>query len=275
MATKNQETTSTEIFEQKQYPIANAAMFEEDAGAGMEGADSKSFAIPFISLLQGLSPQLETVEGARPGKFINSITNELYDEVQVVPCAFQRQFIRWSPRSTGGGFKGTYSPIEVETGSLQGLSNQGGTYMMDVPEGKQAFDAKGLPLFDHLSDTRNHFVLAKNADGGWTPALVSLSSTQIKKSKRWMSRIQGVQMRRADGSTFTPPSFSHVYKLKAVKEKNAKGEWWGLEVDMVGAVEDGNLYAAAKAFHGSVSAGEVEVAPPPSPADAAGDGEKF
>ena len=44
--------------------------FSADAGQGMEGADKASFAIPFITMLQGLSPQLETVDGAKPGLFI-------------------------------------------------------------------------------------------------------------------------------------------------------------------------------------------------------------
>ena len=244
--------------------------FAADAGLGMEGADKSSFAIPFITMLQGLSPQLETVDGAKPGLFINTITNELYSEVLVVPCAYQRRFLRWAPRSSGGGYKGEFNPIEVETGTLPGLKQIQGAYLMDVPEGAPAFDPKGLPLYDHLSDTRNHFVLAKNASGGWQPALISLSSTQIRKSKRWMSLIQGVEM-EANGRRFNPPSFSSVYALKPVKEENAKGSWWGIEIGRVGFVEDGELYAKAKAFHSSVASGAVEVAPPSAAAEAGGD----
>jgi hypothetical protein len=53
-----------------------------------------------------------------------------------------------------------------------------------------------------------------------------------------------------------------VYKLVAVKEENSKGSWWGLNVERVEAVGDAELYTKAKAFHNSVSAGEVEVAVP-------------
>ncbi len=272
MSTKKHELAEAE----KNLP-AVASMFEEDAGGGMEGADKSSFAIPFLTMLQGLSPQVETVEEAKPGLFINTITNELFKELVVIPCAFQRRYLRWAPRSTGGGYKGEYNPLDVETGKLPGMSNVGGTYLMDVPEGATPFDEKGAPLYDHLADTRNHFVLFKNASGSWQPALVSLSGTQIKKSKRWMSLIQGVEMIGANGKPFIPPSFSHEYVLKPVKETNAKGSWWGVEISLKESVKSPEVYAKAKAFNQQVKEGAVEVAPPPAPGEASEDDsdEKF
>lgn len=261
MATKK---TTTEVAVKEETNTALAVMaadFAADAGLGMEGADKSSFAIPFLSILQGLSPQLETVDGAKPGLFINSITNEVFKEVLVIPCAFQRRFLRWAPRSEGGGYKGEYNPVDVETGKIANVSqNAEGRLMLEN---------------DELKDTRNHFVLMQTESGAWTGALLSLSSTQIKKSKRWMSLILGIEMRNAQGKPFNPPSFSHVYKLSAVKEENSKGSWWGLQVEKVEPVGDAELYAKAKAFHNSVSAGEVEVAPPQADVEAAGSDDRF
>lgn len=250
--------------------------FAADAGGGLEGADKASFAIPFISVVQALSPQIDTVDGAKAGLFINTITNELYTEVLVIPCAYTRRFLRWAPRSSGGGYKGEYNPIDVETGNLAGLSLVNGAYLMDVPDGvTRVFDEKGAPLYDHLADTRNHFCLVQTKAGNWIQALISLGSSQIKKSKRWMSRIQGIEMKDANGRAFTPPSFSHVYKLSSVKEENGKGKWHGIEVDVVGPVADADLYAAAKRFNQSVNSGAVEVAPPQADAGGTTDSDKF
>ncbi len=258
MATKPQ----NQVEEVKNTALAAVAVdFAADAGMGMEGADKDSFAIPFIALLQGLSPQLETVDGARPGLFINTITNELYKEVLVIPCAYQRRYLRWAPRDQGGGYKGEYNPVEVETGKMAGVSQNA--------EGHLTMDG------DELKDTRNHFVLVQSENGSWQPALLSLSSTQIKKSKRWMSRIQGIELRTPEGKPFTPPSFSHIYKLKSAKEENSKGAWWGVDVDLVGQVEDAETYARAKEFSKQVSAGEVKVQEPVSDATAAGGDERF
>ncbi len=237
--------------------------FAEDAGGGMEAADKNSFAIPFIALLQGLSPAIRKIDGAKPGLFMNTITNELMKEVQVIPCYFQRRFVRWAPRSEGGGYRGDYSPVDLELNKVEGVSlNDEGRCMIGN---------------DELKDTRNHYVLARNGDGIWRPALVSLSSTQIKKSKRWMSRIQGLEMRGKDGKSFTPPSYSHIYLLKSVEEKNNEGEWSGLEVDLVRPLdtktpEEAELYLKSRAFSQSVAKGEVEVAPPPPEAGGTGDG---
>ena len=262
MATKKQTTTEVAVKEESNTALAvMAADFAADAGLGMEGADKSSFAIPFLAILQGLSPQLETVDDAKPGLFINSITNEVFKEVLVIPCAFQRRFLRWAPRSEGGGYKGEYNPVDVETGRVDGVStNAEGRLMIEN---------------DELKDTRNHFVLMQTESGAWTGALLSLGSTQIKKSKRWMSLILGIEMRNAQGKPFNPPSFSHVYKLSTVKEENSKGSWWGLNVEKVEAVGDAELYAKAKAFHNSVSAGEIEVAPPQADAEGTTSDERF
>lgn len=250
----------------KELATVDPNMFADDAGKGMEGTDKDSYAIPFITLLQGLSPQLETVEAAKPGLFINTITNEISKTLRVVPCAFQRRYLRWAPRSSGGGFKGEYDPVEVETGKVPGVRKVDNVYLCDAPENATLFDKDGHPLFDRLNDTRNHFVLAESADGVWKPALISLSSTQIKKSKRWMARIGGIEMKDAKGKVFVPPSFSHVYVLSAVKEENNKGSWWSFEIDMDGPVASQELYSKAKEFHASVAAGKVEVSPPVEPA---------
>ncbi len=252
--------TTTEVAVAASTAVAPMGLmdFAADAGMGMEGVDKDSFAIPFLALLQGLSPQLETVEAAKPGLFINTITDEVFKEALVVPCAYQRRYLRWAPREAGGGYKGEYSPIEIETGKIIGVEKNA--------EGQLTLEG------DQLKDTRNHFVLVQSSTGAWQPALLSLSSTQIKKSKRWMSLIQGVEMRTPEGRPFNPPSFSHIYKLKAVKEENSKGSWWGIDVSVVEPVSDAELYMRAKDFNKQVAAGEVKVQEPMSEHAAEGNG---
>ncbi len=241
--------------------------FEDDAGSGLEGTDRSSFAIPFLTVLQGLSPKLDTVEGARPGLFINTITDELFSVAQVIPCAYQRKFLRWGPRGTEqGGYKGEYNPVDVEVGNVPGMMTVQGEkfieYYMGVPEGTTVFrDSKGKPLFDNLVDTRNHFVLVKSITGVWQQALISLSSTQIRNSKHWMSRIQGLEVIGSKGP-YTPASYSHIYELKAIDEKKGENKWKGYGFNIIGPVTDSSLYNKAKTFNKAVGAGEVETQQP-------------
>ena len=258
--------------------IAATMNFEEDAGMGLENVDNKSLAIPFLGVLQALSPQCQDVsdggiEGAKAGRLINTITNELFETVEVIPVAFKREFLRWAPNR--GGFRGSYPAIDVDLNKVAGMSQHNGRILMDVIDGQPVFDGEGRPKFDFLNDTRNHFVLAKSSNGSWFPALLSLSSTQIKKSKRWLSLISGIEVKRADGSSFTPPSFSHVYKISTVKEENDKGKWHGINVEIVGPVTEPAVYAKAKQFSLDVTAGAVEVSPPPSEVETETAADKF
>lgn len=248
----------------------NPSVFESDAGAGLEHADKDSFAIPFILCLQPLSPVVVdgTVEGAKAGLFMNSVTNELYEKLEVIPCSFRRSFLRWTPREKGGGFKGEYSPVDVELGKVEGMQlGEDGRYYIGGTNPKE---------HDRLSDTRLHFVLARNKNGTWSPALVSFASTQIKKSKRWTARIQGIQLTNAQGKAFNPPSWSHVYELSSQKESNEKGTWFGVEVNMLRPVDSIEVYAQGKTFWQQVSEGKVDVRPPADESvGGGGDGEQF
>jgi len=243
---------NTPAVKEKTAVSADVIDFSSDAGRGMEGADKDSFALPFLTILQGLSPQMETVEGAKIGLYINTITNKMSASVDVIPVAFQRRYLAWAPRADGGGFKGVHEVIEVESAN----------YKRD--ENNQLIDNDG----NILKDTRIHYVLVVDEDGGFTPAIISMSSTQVKKSKRWLSLMQNVQLKDANGKSFNPPSFSHVYTLTSQKESNDSGTWYGFAVGIKGQVTDGAMYKAAKALNVQVQAGHVSASAPPEAEEA-------
>jgi len=234
--------------------------FSADAGKGMEGSDADTFALPFVNVLQPLSPQMDTIDGAKAGMFFNSITMELFKTVRVIPCAFQRRFLRWAPRDQGGGFKGIFHPSDIESGKIDGVERDENGFL--------SIDG------DDLRDTRSHYCLVYSEKlDTWTPAVISMSSTQVKKSKRFMSMINGLELKKGKQS-FTPPSFSHIYEFSTVKEENEKGKWFGIEMELVGPVEDASLYAKGRAFNEQVLAGEVKVSDP-VPETSNGDDDDF
>jgi hypothetical protein len=227
-----------------------APQFEDDAGAGFEQADSSAYAIPFLSVLQSMSPQCKKsdgayIKGAEEGMLYNSVSQEIIDGTTgaiVIPCYFKRSFIKWAPRDSGGGFKGELTPSDPQVAA--GVVDNDG----------RLIDSEG----NLLSDTRTHYVLVLDGKGGYQPAVISLASSQIKKSRQWMSKMNGIKMQRADGTHFTPAMFSHQYRITTVSESNDKGSWFGLKVETLGAVESAELYQAAKAFRDAVSSGEVK-----------------
>ena len=248
---------ANEIEVQKTNAVTLVGQFEDDAGAGFEQADANAYAIPFLTVLQSMSPQCKKsdgayIKGAEEGMLFNSVTQEVFsgeEGVTVIPCYFKRTFIKWAPRDSGGGFKGELMPSDPQIAAGR------------VDKDGRLIDAEG----NLLADTRTHYVLVLDGKGGYQPAVISLASSQIKKSRNWMSKMNGIKMQRADGTHFTPAMFSHQYKITTVPESNDKGSWFGLKVETLGPVESAELYQAAKSFRDAVSNGEVkEQMPQPS-----------
>jgi len=261
-------------FASKELAVRAAPNFEEDAGMGTEGVDKDSQAIPFLAVLQSNSPAVAEglVKDAKIGQFINTVTNEVFDAVTIVPCAFERRYVEWAPRKLGGGFKGEHMPVKVEAGEV-GYQAEGGGYFVPTEAAPKALAREEAKDKHHmLKDTRKHFVMVVRADGTFFPALMPLASTQIKKSKKLMSMVLGVQLRNAAGALYNPASFSHMYRLTTAVESNDQGSWRGVLVEAAGAVQDPELYAAAKEFNKQVMAGKVKVAEPTQDVDAADGG---
>ena len=254
-------STSKEVRKKGNTALVQAGMYEDDADAGFEGADADSYAIPYLSLLQALSPQCdkskgEYIKGAESGEIFNSVSEERYEGIEkgidIVPVHYKRAFTEWQPNR--GGFVAEHSVpdgLELLKQCVKNDKNQ------DV-----------LPNGNILVDTRSHYVLIVGEDGSADGALMSMSSTQMKKSRRWMTVMQNIKMKREDGSTFTPPMFSHKYHVTAVPESNDQGSWFGWKIVTGEQIEDANLYNAAKQFRDAILSGEAKDSVPAQAGDA-------
>jgi hypothetical protein len=72
--------------------------------------------------------------------------------------------------------------------------------------------------------------------------------------------MMGIKLQGKNGM-FTPPTYSHIYKLKTVQMSNDKGTWFGWDVSQVGPVSDKGVYDMAKNFGERVSAGDIAAKP--------------
>ena len=237
----------TDVAAKNEGALALNSMFEEDALSGFEGMSQDDFALPFLRLLTNTSPEVGEVEGAMPGMVYNTVTGDLYDGkkgIEVVPCAYVRQYIEWAPRGSGSG-----APVAMYPATSDVLSRT----HREPGDNKDYLDNG-----NYIENTANHYVMVIRDDGTPEPALISMKSTQLKKSRKWNSMMQSVKVAGKNG-LFTPPMYSQVYRLTTVAESNDKGKWFGWEVERVGPVEDAGVYQAAKAFALSVNAGDVKV----------------
>lgn len=234
--------------------------YEADADQGFEDMTADDFAIPFLVILQKGSPVCDEddpkyTKGARAGQIMNSVTEQRFeakveegDSVLIIPCAYIRQFIEWGKREDGGGFKGVHDLVageELLATCVRDEKNRDVT-----PSGNQ------------LVDTRQWYVLMFNPDTDeWEPIILALSSTQVKKSKKWMTQMKNLKLDGSHGK-FTPPMFSHVYELSTIAESNDQGTWRGISIGApvpLAADQDG-IYQRGKEFRDMVTSGGARAA---------------
>lgn len=248
-----------------QQPAANAVAeaqkggavaemdYGEFAGQGFEGQGREDYAIPFLGVLQGLSPQLEKIDGARPGLIFNTVTNALYPKegVDFVPVTTQHVMVEWKKRDAGGGFVAVHQMDSAIVSKVRAEQKLG------------KYEYNG----NDMIETFYVYGIVRKADGTTEQAIMAFTSTKIKVYKRWMTTARTIQINVPGRGRITPPLFAHSYRLNTVKEKNAKGEFfnWNFNfsnTDAAGSrisVKD-TLFQDAVAFRDLIASGAAKAA---------------
>jgi len=252
---------ATAVAKAKGSAVSTDLMDEIFEYAG-EGAvfDSSEMQIPFLRVLQALSPQLnkkkaEYIDGASSGDMFNTVTNECFDGeegVVLIPCFQTTKYLEFTPREQGGGFRGE---IPANDPILTRTERNGAKEI--------------LPTGNELVKSDQHYCLLIGSDGIAQPIVVDMKSTQLKVSRRWKTQIAMQKMAHPKtGKLITPPVFATMWKLSTTEESNDQGSWANYQIEKVGLVEDRELLLGAKAFRDSVAAGEVKAAPEEGPSQA-------
>jgi hypothetical protein len=240
--------------ENKVVALPTTTAYEQFAGGGFSEVTTEDLAIPFLRVLAQLSPEVNKrdakyVQGAEAGMIYNTVLGKVWDGekgVIIVPCHYSKRFLEWRPRNSGGGFVASYTPEEAA--QLRTARNDRNE---DI-----------LPNGNLLTPTAQFFVLLLHEEGV-QPCLLSMTSTQLKKARKWLTQMQAMTAKGKAG-TYTLPMFSHAYRLKTVAESNDKGDWFGYDVAKERALDPGNtddadLIQQAINFMQSVKAGDVKI----------------
>jgi len=217
-------------------------IFEADANAGSQNMTQEDLALPFLKVLGQLSPEINKqnakfINGAEPGMIVNSVTKELYDGkkgIDVIPVHYERQYVEWQDRGQSGN-----APVAIHKADSDIIST--------TTRDKSCKDR--LPNGNYIQKTAQHFVIISDGKSAET-ALISMSSTQAKVSRKWNSMMMSITKDGKDGP-YTPPPFSHIYKLSSVKNTGKGNEWYGYNIQKVGEITDTSIYNRAKKFYES------------------------
>jgi hypothetical protein len=193
---------------------ADLAMY---AGEGLEHVTAADVLIPRISILQALSPQVQKggpayIAGAGVGDMADVSTGELINPPLIfIPVRYSMQWLEWAPRSVGG-----LVAIHDTPAILQQCE-------------KDSRNRYVLPSGNYIAQTANFYGL--NLSLGCRRSFISMSSTQLKKARRWLSLATFERLEAPDGRTFTPPLYYRTYMLTTVQESNAQGQWMGWKIE--------------------------------------------
>lgn len=263
MATKKEVAAVSQSTELATFDADELALLQHDAG--IDVVEQQDVTLPFISVLQALSPQVNKrdsayIEGAEQGMFYNSATDEVFDGdagLLVIPILYQRRYTEWTPRNSGGGLVRDWG---TDTLVLERITHRDETSGRDMT-------ADGTEIVTSAM----FYVFILNA-GKVSRGVFSWSGTQFKKGKKWNALIQDVQIRRADNKGFmTPAMYYGTYRVTSVPESNDQGNWFGVRVKpegytlkLSGEYDGKELYLRARDFRQQIESGLVKAPAAPT-----------
>lgn len=195
--------------------------YGSDAGAGFENQSGADISIPFLAVLQALSPQCEGEDAkCRPGQLFNTVSEEAVkgsEGVLFVPATTKHVFVEWKPRDQGGGLVNVY---EIDD-----------PFVAECKDKATEFGKIKTPTGNDLIETFYVYGVQLDDDGETPvgPLVIAFTSTKIKKYKAWNSRLKMFAHRKF-GLPAAPPLFAHKTRVTTVSDENTKGKFFNFDL---------------------------------------------
>ena len=125
---------------------------------------------------------------------------------------FEKKFLEFALRSTGGGFIKELSPDDKDIN----LTNREGTIEM-------------LPSGNELVRTHQHLVIAKG-ENEMAPEVLDMKKTQLKVSRRWNTLKNGIRLPSLVNLCLF---YGTAWKITTVSESNDQGTWYNYKLDRI------------------------------------------
>lgn len=222
VAVADNSANALSIFGPKDGAMPSYVMDETMRGAGNEYVSAEDMAIPTIEVLQALSPEIETVPGAKAGLLFNSATQELMTECYAVNVSYLRDYALFRKRTRGGGFHGSFPTVEAAQAKVA-----------ELPGSADEYD---------IIETAKHALLLVDPNTGEPlgSALIRFKSTGLQVSKMWNTQLQTLNK--------DAPRFATVWRIGVTKRTKDQNTWYLPNVECVGTAPEALFLAAAEMF---------------------------
>lgn len=192
-----------------------ASHWSDYAGQGFEKLDQASLKVPFLQIVQALSPCVEN--GAKPGNILYTLDDTFYDGkegILFVPAATRHVYVEWRQRSKGGGFIAHHDPVSDVVKAAIAASVKFGKYSHDGNDLVETFYVYGVLVRDDVP----------------CEAAMAFASTKVKPYRMWMTRAKSTTIKVSPRRTIIAPLFSHAYRFTTLKEQNSFGNYYNWRI---------------------------------------------
>ncbi len=210
---------------------------------GFELATSGSYAMPFLRILQKLSPEVDKdetayIKGAKAGMILHTVQKTVHKTVNLIPLKYKDSYIEWIPRASGGGFVQEYDALDpIVSEILSGCT--------------RVENATMLPNGNEFKLHSNYFCALETPSGEFEPVMVSMSSSQLKTSRIWLSTLRAMTLRINGKDVPAKNIRSYQWEFTTEKLSNDKGTWFGWTYEQL---EDTRLLETVGPMQASVNA---------------------
>ncbi len=239
----------------KDTALTTKVDYSDHEGQGFENQTAADQLIPFLSVLQKMSPQVDENPKAKPGLLYNTVSQEVYGkEVLFVPAITDHCYVEWKPRDDGGGMVGKHS-LHSEIVSDAKKEHEFGK--LKTPEGNDLVETFYIYGVVVDGDPKEGNVLSV--------AIVAFTSTKISIYKKINTRLSTFQItNNATGRKQRPPLFAHLLRIGTQQQENVHGKFFNFDIKTFGEeMMEGLLnpndprFAAAAAVREAVESGNV------------------
>src|SRR5262245_3116918 len=217
----------------------------QETGSGLEQVTAKDQVISRITILQPLSPQLQTNTDAKAGQICDTGLGIIYPgPVTFLPVHFSKAWLQWGPRNSGRGLVRIHDNDQI----LQEATEDDRRRMV-------------LPNKDYVVETSQLYVINLTS-GRMEKGFIPFQSTQLKKVRQLMTNVMNERATDKAGREYTPPLFYRSYVFSTVPESNAQGNWHGWKIEPSQKVEEmerwQSLLVEVKNFRQALTAGTLK-----------------
>lgn len=221
---------------------------------GLEKVTANDLLIPRLVVLQSNSPQCtqgkpEYNEELRPGTIFDVGLGEAFAKnIAFLPVSFDKKWLEWAPRDSGKGLQNIFDNDAIMEQTEPDMNGR------DV-----------LPNGNYIVETAQIYGL--NLHAKLRPSFIAMTSTQLRKSRRWMT-LATTQTFEVEGVEHPAPLWFRSYNLGTIPESNAKGNWIGWTIEPWKTIPEfateeepqksERLFAAVQKFRDSLDKGDAK-----------------